>query len=110
MRAGRESPSVHSERMNPVHLARAATFLIVVVGGGLLGHVFMPVRGGFVLWGRLAGFLLVMAGLGALRGWREGVTLEEPVPRIRRRTAIYAGAAVVLALLGYLLIHGRPVG
>ena len=96
--------------MNPVHLARAATFLIVVVGGGLLGHVFMPVRGGMVLWGRLIGFLVVMAALGAFRGWREGVVLEDRAPRLQRRTVGYAVAAVLLAMLGYLAIHGRPVG
>ena len=96
--------------MNPVHLARAATFLIVVVGGGLLGHVFMPVRGGFVLWGRLVGFLLLMAGLGAFRGWREGVVLGDPAARLRRRTTLYSVVAVLLALVGYVVIHGRPVG
>ena len=96
--------------MNPVHLARAATFLVVVVGGGLLGHVFMPVRGGIVLWGHLVGFLVVMAALGAIRGWREGVIVEDPAPRVQRRTVVYAVAAVLLAMLGYLAIHGRPVG
>ena len=96
--------------MNPVHLARAATFLLVLVGGGLVGHVFMPVRGGLVLWGRLVPFLALMAALGAFRGWREAVVLEETPERVRRRTAVYCAAAVVLALLGYALFHGVPNG
>ena len=96
--------------MQPVHLARAATFLLVVVGGGLAGHVFMPVRGGIVLWGRLMGFLVLMAVLGAFRGWREGVVGEEASARVRRRSVRYAGVAVLIALLGFLVIHGPPIG
>ena len=96
--------------MHPLHLARAATFLVVVVGGGLAGHLFMPVRGGVVLWSRLIGFLLLMAVLGAFRGWREGVVHGEAAARVRRRSIIYCGVAVLAAVLGFLVIHGPPIG
>jgi hypothetical protein len=51
-----------------------------------------------------------MAALGAFRGWREGAVREEPQTQVRRRTVAYAVAAVVLALVGYVVIHGFPVG
>jgi hypothetical protein len=78
------------------------------VGGGLLGHVLMPVRGGVVLWGRLCAFALAMLALGALRGWREGVLRGAPPSRLRRRAALYAVAALALATAGYALVHGAP--
>jgi hypothetical protein len=95
--------------MNAVRLARLTTLLVIAVFGLVAGHVIMPYAAGAPI-ARQVAFWTLMLGIGALRGWREGVVREEPTARWRWRSVIYAFAAVGLALGAYWLVHGSPFG
>ena len=86
-------------------LSRINSALVVVVGGMALGHVLLPYsppREPLVI----AGFYGAMALLGAMRGRRDA-TLRGVVGRARSvRAALGAAAAVVLALVAYIVVHG----
>lgn len=79
-----------------------------------LGHVlrpFVPGPTGAHVW-RRAAFVLVVAALGAWRGWREVAVraawddLRTAPPRTARGAVAGALAAVLAAALGYVAVHG----
>ena len=51
-------------------------------------------------------FVLLMLATGALRGWREAVVRESAA--VGRAAALYAIGALALAMLGFVVVHGRP--
>ena len=91
--------------MDAVHLSRATTALVVAGVGGVAGHVLWPFAPGAGIVRPLA-FVSLMLATGALRGWREGVVREAPATG--GVVALYAGGALTVAMLGYLVMHGRP--
>ena len=95
--------------MSRLGVARFNTAVMFAVVGIVAGHWLQPVFG-MVLWPRAAGFLLIMAALGALRGWREARLHQPPVAG--RAAWLYGAAfalgAVVLVVVGYVAFHGPP--
>ena len=91
--------------MDAVHLSRATTALVVAGVGGVAGHVLWPFAPGAGI-ARPVAFVTLMLATGALRGWREAVVREAPA--VGRSAALYAGGALVVAMLGYVVMHGRP--
>lgn len=91
--------------MDAVRLARLTTAVVVVGGGMLAGHVLMP-YGAKSSVARRVVFWAIVAGLGALRGWRERVVAE--APGARGWAASYAVVAVLLAYVANWVVHGGP--
>lgn len=86
-------------------LSRINSTLVVVVGGMALGHLLLPYSPGRGPLVRVA-FYLAMALLGALRGLRDATVRGVP-GRARLVRGIGAAiAAVVLAWLAYIVVHG----
>jgi hypothetical protein len=88
-------------------LSRLNTAALVLAVGLVAGHVISPIRG-VALWGRLATFLLIMAALGAVRGWREATLREPPARSPAAFATAFALGSVVLSVLGYAAFHGWP--
>ncbi len=93
--------------MDVLSLSRLNTAVLVPAVGLVAGHLISPVRG-IVLWGRLAAFVLLMAAVGASRGWREATLREPPARNPALYAATFATGAVVLSVLGYVGFHGWP--
>lgn len=91
--------------MDAVRLARLTTALVVVGGGLAVGHALTP-YGAQTSPARRVAFWALVAGLGALRGWRESVVMENPRPR--SRVLAYAAGAVGLAYVANWVVHGGP--
>jgi hypothetical protein len=91
--------------MDAVRLSRVTTALVVLTVGGVAGHVLFPFAPGAGVV-RPVAFIALMLATGALRGWRETVVRE--APGAARAAALYAAGALVVALLGFVAIHGRP--
>jgi hypothetical protein len=91
--------------MDAVRLSRLTTALVIAAVGGVAGHVLWPFAPGAGVL-RPLGFVLLMLATGALRGWREAVVRESP--RVGRAAALYAVATLALAMLGFVVVHGRP--
>ena len=90
--------------MDAVRLSRLTTGLVVTAVGVVAGHVLWPFAPGAGAVRPLA-FVLLILPTGALRGWREAVVRESPA--VGRAAALYAVGALALALLGYVVVHGR---
>jgi hypothetical protein len=93
--------------MDAVRLSRLTTGLVLAAGGMAAGHLLLPYTPPAAA-GRRALFWAIVVALGAWRGWSEGGLLEEPAPRRRRRMALYALGAAVLAYASNWLVHGGP--
>lgn len=91
--------------MDAVRLSRVTTALVVAGVGGVAGHVLWPFAPGAGLL-RPTAFVTLMLATGALRGWREAVVREAPAAG--RMAMLYAAGAIAVALLGYVVMHGRP--
>ena len=91
--------------MDAVRLSRLTTGLVVAAVGGVAGHVLWPFAPGAGAM-RPVGFVLLMLATGALRGWREAVVRESSA--VGRAAALYAVGSLALAMLGFLVMHGRP--
>jgi len=93
--------------MDAVRLSRLTTALTVALGGLAAGHLVLPYSGAASGTRRLL-FWALVAGIGAWRGWRESVVLEEGERRRRTRIPIYALAAVLLGYVANWVVHGGP--
>lgn len=97
--------------MDAVHLARLTTVLAVGVVGGVAGHVLVPFSPGVGAGPKLL-FVALVAGTGALRGWRARVLQGElhgtPPTRVARTAALFALAALAASWAGFALVHGSP--
>ena len=91
--------------MDAVRLSRVTTALVVAGVGGVAGHVLWPFAPGAGVV-RPAAFVTLMLATGALRGWREAVVRE--TPRVGRAAVLTAVGALMVALLGYAIMHGGP--
>ncbi len=86
-------------------LSRINSALVVVVGGMALGHLVLPYSPGRGAPVRVA-FYVAMAVLGAMRGLRDA-TVRGLGGRARTvRGAGGALAAVALAWIAYIVVHG----
>lgn len=91
--------------MKAITVSRINSALFVVGGGMLIGHVVLPYAPGRGPLVRL-GFYAAVAAIGGARGLRDA-TLQRAAPRARWwRAAAFAAGALVLAWLGYLVVHG----
>jgi hypothetical protein len=90
--------------VDAVRLSRLTTGLVVATVGGVAGHVLWPFAPGAGAL-RPVAFVLLMLATGALRGWREAVVRESA--GVARAAALYAVGALALAMLGYVVVHGR---
>ncbi|HEY0970647.1 MAG TPA: hypothetical protein VGE02_06700 [Gemmatimonadales bacterium] len=93
--------------MDILTLSRLNTAVMLPAVGLVAGHLVSPVRG-VVLWGRLATFVLLMAAVGAFRGWREATLREPPARSPSTFAAAFALGAVLVSALGYVGFHGWP--
>lgn len=91
--------------MDAVLLSRVTTALVVGGVGGVAGHVLWPFAPGAGV-ARPTAFVALMLATGALRGWREAAVREAPAAG--RSAALYAAGALAVAMLGYVVMHGRP--
>ena len=91
--------------MDAVRLSRLTTGLVVATVGGVAGHVLWPFSPGAGVL-RPVAFVLLMLATGALRGWREAVVRESSA--VGRAAALYAVGVLTLAMLGFVVVHGRP--
>lgn len=94
--------------MDAVRLSRVTTGLVVAAVGGVAGHVLWPFAPGAGLL-RPAAFVALMLATGALRGWREAVVRDAPPDRrgASVQLSLYAAGALAVALLGFVVVHGR---
>lgn len=93
--------------MDAIKLSRLTTGLTLVGVGLAAGHVLVPYAGAAPV-GRRVAFWAIVLGVGALRGWRDGVIREARGRPLARRVALTALASAALALVGYWAIHGAP--
>ena len=86
-------------------LSRINSALVVVVGGMALGHLALPYAPGRGPSARIA-FYAAMALLGGLRGLRDA-TIRGVIGRARMVRGVGAAlAAVLLAWVAYIVVHG----
>jgi hypothetical protein len=99
--------------VDAVHLSRLTTVLAVGTVGGVAGHVLVPFSPGAGA-GRVALFVALVAGTGAVRGWRARVLDADlhgvPPAGIGRAAALYGLGSVGVAMLGFVVVHGLPFG
>jgi hypothetical protein len=89
--------------------ARLTTAVAVAAVGGIGGHVLRPFSAD-ATWPRLLLFVGLLAAVGALRGRQARALRAElqgtAATGAARAAALYAAGTLIVAWLGYALVHG----
>lgn len=100
--------------MRPANLARFNSIVLVVVVGMTVGHLLLPFASPHP-WLRAAELAAILFILGAMRGHRDRTVRRAAArrPPGTPRAAIVESlvwglAAVALAAIAFLAVHGRP--